>query len=302
MRPLLPFLLFTTIAVAEINRHPGGEVLPHEDYIHVVSETESPVQQLYIKAKDGLYIAAALRKPTGEGPFPALIHFHGAPGGRGMEQLTGWVRGDHGGPMWERFLQEGYVVVVADYRGGPRSTWFNQPGEDQVTAADDGVAVVEYVKTLPFVDPLRITVYGVSLGGNVALHTIAQTEVRAAILGAPAAIGFLGLNIERQTWSKEPMERFKNLQIDEATARANIEPIHCPILILVGTKDPLIHVDYLLHDSLETQGKEVRLEIYENGYHDFCMGPQGHAGRDEPLMDATLDALDLSVQFSKHLE
>ena len=35
-----------------------------------------------------------------------------------MEQLVGWSRGDPGGPVWERFLQEGYVVAVADYRGG----------------------------------------------------------------------------------------------------------------------------------------------------------------------------------------
>ena len=74
--------------------------------------------QTWIKAKDGVYIAAAVRKPKGDGPFPAIVMFHGAPGGRGMDQLVGWSRGDHGGPVWERFLQEGYVVVVADYRGG----------------------------------------------------------------------------------------------------------------------------------------------------------------------------------------
>jgi dipeptidyl aminopeptidase/acylaminoacyl peptidase len=63
-------------------------------------------------------MAAAIRKPKGEGRYPAIIMFHGAPVGRGMEQLVGWSRGDHGDPVWERFLQEGYVVAVADYRGG----------------------------------------------------------------------------------------------------------------------------------------------------------------------------------------
>jgi hypothetical protein len=46
-------------------------------------------------------------------------------------------------------------------------------------------------------------------------------------------------------------------------------------------------------------GKPVRMLIYENGYHDFVMGPQGHAGRDEPLLDATLDALERTVVFIK---
>ena len=108
-----------TAAAAEIHRNPGSTTpLPHQKYIHVVSEADSPIQQTYIKSKDGLYIAAAIRKPKGDGRYPAMIMFHGAPGGRGMEQLAGWSRGDHGGPVWERFLQEGYVVVVADYRGG----------------------------------------------------------------------------------------------------------------------------------------------------------------------------------------
>ena len=39
------------------------------------------------------------------------------------------------------------------------------------------------------------------------------------------------------------------------------------------------------------------MEIYEKGYHDFCLGPQGHAGRKEPLLDVTLDALEESVKF-----
>ena len=106
-------------ASAGITQHAGSnEALPDQKYIRVVSEKDSPVMQTWIKAKDGLYIAAAVRKPKGEGPFPAIVMLHGAPGGRGMDQLVGWSRGDHGGPVWERFLQEGFEVVVADYRGG----------------------------------------------------------------------------------------------------------------------------------------------------------------------------------------
>ena len=84
-------VLLTAHAHAEITRHAGSnEALPDKKYVHVVSEADSPVMQTWIKAKDGLYIAAAVRKPKGNGPFPALIMFHGAPGGRGMDQLVGW--------------------------------------------------------------------------------------------------------------------------------------------------------------------------------------------------------------------
>src|ERR1041384_5277149 len=119
MKIALLGFLFVIAMSAEIHQNPGSTTaLPHQKYIHVVSEADSPIQQVYIKSKDGLYIAAAIRKPKGNGRYPAMIMFHGAPGGRGMEQLVGWSRGDHGGPVWERFLQEGYAVIVADYRGG----------------------------------------------------------------------------------------------------------------------------------------------------------------------------------------
>ena len=73
---------------------------PHEKYVRVVSEADSPVQPTWIKTKDGLYVAAAVRKPRGNGPFPAIVMFHGAPGGRGMDQLVGWSQGSTGRRPW----------------------------------------------------------------------------------------------------------------------------------------------------------------------------------------------------------
>src|SRR3954451_12221093 len=98
MRAALVCILSVATAMAEVRHNPGSTTpLPHDKYIHVVSESDSPVQPTYVKTKDGLYVAAAIRKPKGSGRFPAMIIFHGAPGGRGMEQLIGWSRGDHGG-------------------------------------------------------------------------------------------------------------------------------------------------------------------------------------------------------------
>ena len=293
-------VLMPAMSVAEVVRYPGtADALPHDKYVRVVSETESPVERTYIKSKDGLYVAAAIRKPKGSGPFPAIIVFHGAPGGRGLEQLVGWSRGDHGGPVWERFLQEGFVVVVADYRGGDMNS-VSSPEPDKVTAIDDGIAVIEHVKQLAYVDAARISLYGVSLGGNLVLFLASKVPtLRSVVAGAPAPIWFLGYTLP----ATGPRPDFAKTPPDEATAKANIGPIETPILIQVGTADRLLQLDQVLHEQLVKHGKKVRMEIYEHGYHDFVLGPQGQQRRDMPqgeiLMQGTLDALERSVRFVK---
>jgi dienelactone hydrolase len=286
---------------AEITKHPGSdEALPDKKYVHVVSEADSPVQQTWIKARDGLYIAAAVRKPKGAGPFPAIVMFHGAPGGRGMDQLVGWSRGDHGGPVWERFLQEGFVVAVADYRGGDWEQ-MNTPSPKLITAIDDGISVIDYVQNLPYVDRANVSVYGVSLGGNLAMFLASRVPtLHAVVAGAPAPIRFLGYNLlpdgTRPDFAKTPP--------DATTTQANIAPIKMPVLILVGTEDRLLPLDVVLHDELAKQDKDVRLEIFEHGYHDFVLGNQGQKRGDLPhgeiLLQGALEALELTVKFVKN--
>ena len=68
MKTISCCFLLVAVAGAEIHQNPGSTTpLPHQKYIHVVSEADSPIQQAYIKSKDGLYIAAAIRKPKGDG-------------------------------------------------------------------------------------------------------------------------------------------------------------------------------------------------------------------------------------------
>ena len=155
--------------------------------------------------------------------------------------------------------------------------------------------MVEHVQSLPYVDKGKITLYGVSLGGDVVLHTVGRTKVHAAILGAPALLSFLGASLS----PPRPGEQTKPGEIDEERARKNIERISCPVLILVGTADFLIDLDRTLYKRLSAAKKLVRMDVYEKGYHDFVMGPQGHAGRAEPLLDVTLDALEEAVKFAK---
>jgi acetyl esterase/lipase len=98
-----------------------------------------------------------------------------------------------------------------------------------------------------------------------------------------------------------PRPDLSTLKADPEVAGANIATIKTPILMLVGTADPLLAIDRTLHDELASRGKSIRMEIYEHGYHDFVLGPQGHMRPDLPkgeiLLQGALDALERTLQF-----
>jgi acetyl esterase/lipase len=114
------------------------------------------------------------------------------------------------------------------------------------------------------------------------------------VFGAPALMSLLGAIVPANP--SNPAERFNGLKLDAALARKNVEAIGYPVLLLVGTADGLLQVDRQFYEVMEQAGKPIQMEIYANGYHDFCIGPQGQ-NRKEPLLDATVDALNLTVKF-----
>lgn len=305
MRFLSLLLLATCASWAQVKIHETtGKELPHTRYLEAVSQTDSPLEKLYIKTGDGLYVAAAMRKPKGPGPFPAMLVLHGAPGGRGMEQLVNWSLGKCGGPVWERLLQEGYVVVVGDYRGTlpkPASpVAVDPPAANAANAmAADALAIVEHMRTLPFIDKNRIGLYGVSLGGDVSLHVAARTPLRAVVLGAPAARNFLGAQRYASGERKDDYSNEPPPAIDAAIATANIAAMQNETLLLVGTRDGLLPLTKVLYEQLAAGGKKAELHIYRNGYHDFPMGPQCHdpVRFPQPFIDATEHALGLTMDW-----
>jgi acetyl esterase/lipase len=160
--------------------------------------------------------------------------------------------------------------------------------------------VIAFVKALPYVDAARVSLYGVSLGGNLVAYLVSKVPtIHAAILGAPAPFWFLGMQLPAGGGRPD----FSTMKPDPAVAEASIAPIRTPVLILVGTEDRLLPVATTLHDLLQQAGKSVRMDVYEHGYHDFVLGPQGQNRPDLPkgeiLLQGALDALELTVAFVK---
>src|SRR5262249_30699692 len=127
----------------------------------------------------------ALYRPTGDGPFPAVILLHGCSGVRSKDR--GWA---------EAFRQQGYVAVVVDSLSGRGIT---SPADRRKvclgldlwgsTRAADLLASLEYIRALPFVDRTRIAVVGWSHGAWAALDFLASTSADA-VTGVRAVVAF----------------------------------------------------------------------------------------------------------------
>jgi dipeptidyl aminopeptidase/acylaminoacyl peptidase len=133
---------------------------------------EVPIETVYVPSYDGAYVSAALRKPAGTGPFPAILYLHGGVGGSGMKAAANMLRGR----VPEHFHRLGYVGFAADYRR------FHF-GEDEI---QDVLAAYRLLATYPFVDKNRIAVIGGSHGGYLA-------QMLATRVAPAATVSFAGL-------------------------------------------------------------------------------------------------------------
>lgn len=126
--------------------------VPPQNNLPSIHQTEDR----FIKAKDGEEIRLRIYTPEGEGPFPALVYYHGG----------GWVIGAV--EMFEaanRFVatEANAVVVSVDYRLAPENPY--------PTPIEDCYAALEWVAehaTDINVDPAKISVGGDSAGGNLS--------------------------------------------------------------------------------------------------------------------------------------
>jgi len=223
----------------------------------------------FVRTVDGLYAACAIRKPAGDGPFPAIVFFHGAPGGRGMEYV---IKASEN-PCTQRFLKEGYVFVQGDWREA-----FPHPGVPVegygYNGIDDAVSIIRYTMNLPYVDPLKVGVWGYSSGGAIVLEAIGRIRVAAAVSGAPASFGILGLkNLPRGSWEdkgilyREIPGEVSDEDIDRDKVISIIDQISCPLFIYHGSDDFLLPMNRWLFQLIEESGKKIEIRIYEGENH-----------------------------------
>ena len=194
-------------------------------------------------------IEAYVYKPEGTGPFPVVIYNHGSPGGHEREERPFVYVG-------EMLTHRGYVVIVPERRGygkadGP--TFGEAIGEDRgprfvarvQEETDDVLAVVEFLKALPYADTKRVAVMGWSIGGIVSVLAASRSSAfRVVVDQAGGAL----------TWDQS---HAMQQALKEAAAKIRI-----PLQGMVAKKDRTTEsVKTVVHEA-EEHGATAKLIVY----------------------------------------
>jgi dienelactone hydrolase len=262
-----------------------------------VSDRASPLETITPVARDGYRGLALLRKPPGNGPFPAVVIFHG-----GLTTMPRtMLETVAAAPMASRLLAAGYVIAVTTYRSRDID-----PQSD--VSLVDSLAVVDHVRRLPSVDPKSTAIYGCSGGGDLALQLAASTDVAAVAAEEPASVLFTGVlnkDVPRRGERLTPADAAP-LMLDpqryytapfQTLTRAKIARIRAPILILQG--DVSLETKFneaVLIPELRQAGTPVEIITYHAEPHCFAFAPQS------PRPEVALKAFrDTDAFFRKHV-
>jgi dienelactone hydrolase len=211
---------------------------------------------------DTVPIPIDVQKPSGPGPFPAVVIAHDCSG------LGPTASGAPG--RWARELvSRGYVAVIPDSfstRGFPDGVC-SDPNPDRQTVspaarARDVYAALAHARTLPFVNGTRVGLMGGSHGGSTTLASMLAPDSDADPLAAEKRAGFAAAvalypacTPSRRTW------------LSASGAYRSI----APLLILIGDKDDWTPAPpcQTLVTVAQRGGQPVSIKIYPGAHHSF---------------------------------
>ncbi|NNC39081.1 MAG: alpha/beta hydrolase fold domain-containing protein [Acidimicrobiia bacterium] len=271
----------------------------------VVNETiaGSECDLMYVEVWDGLYTPIGLRKPEGPGPFPVVLLASGN-GGEGMA----WIRDAiaNRGYIMDRLVKAGYACAWIRYRtevelgyhnGGPLIRDMRQGRElfnRSPLEYEDEIAVIDFFKTLPYCDPDRVGLIGMSHGGEMVMKLASEYHGAAvAVASEPASHEYLALtpdetafvNEDTQLMNIESMmmtdvEKVRR-RIDHDVAMERISGIQTPILVMGRETDELQGIFRLNYELLMEAGKEVEWVSYDHDLHGYVYPLRGGDGEYE---------------------
>ncbi len=232
-----------------------------------IGQSSPPATQQTVEISSGkLHLKAFLWKPTGPGPFPAVLFNHGS-GGADAATTAGMPITEAAEKLAPLFLKHGYAFLYLFRRGqGPSADQapFMQDVLQHEEAAkgkearqhlqfilgttdqlDDVTAALSFLKTVPGVDVERIAVAGHSFGGQLTLLAAERDHaVRAVVTFGAAA----------NSWERSPELRERLLMAVRRTS--------APIMLIHAANDYSTAAGAALAAELDRLHKPHLLKIY----------------------------------------
>jgi dipeptidyl-peptidase-4 len=212
-----------------------------------------------IKAADGSALYWKMITPPLEPGkrYPVVFEHYGGPTGQTVTKA--WIPA-----IDEALVAKGYIVFDIDNRGSPnRGVDF----EKQIYRAMGSVEVAdqkagaEYLKSLPFVDPLKIAIYGWSYGGYM---TLKQLEADPGLYAA----GIAGASVTKwELYDTAYTERYMGTPQTDAAAYArsdaiaDADRIRDPLLIIHGMSDDNVFFENSSELIAKLQHEDIPFEM-----------------------------------------
>jgi dipeptidyl-peptidase-4 len=241
-----------------------------------------------LKARDGQTLYYQLLKPRHLEPgkrYPVIVDVYGGPGVQRVRRAWGGYPRTNEGFFRQYLVQHGYVVFTLDNRGsGFRDVQFETALYEHMGSVEveDQVAGVHYLKTLPYVDPARIGVFGWSYGGYMALMCMLQApkDFAAGVAGAPVTDWILYDTHYTERYMSTPQANEGGYQAGNVlTYAANLSG---PLLVMHGMADDNVLFTHstTLFKKLQDLNKPFEMMTYPGSKHALLRfastGPHGY--------------------------
>ncbi|GAB3999740.1 S9 family peptidase [Spirosoma daeguense] len=237
-----------------------------------------PKQFFQTKAADGTTLHGWAMRPadfdsTGTKKYPVLMFVYGGPGSQTVK--NDWDNRDF---FWyQTLVQKGYVIVSVDGRGtGARGTAFRNVTYAQLgkLETEDQIAVARQLKTLPYVDPARVGIWGWSYGGYMTAlcMTLGAEVFKSGISVAPVTNWRFYDSIYTERYLKRPQENAAGY--DDNSPVTHASKLRGPFLLIHGTGDDNVHFQnsVAFENALIEAGKQFQSFYYPNRNHGIYGG------------------------------
>jgi dienelactone hydrolase len=302
---------------------PPAESIPTHGYVIAskpVKGTDTPADYTMVLTRDEIYVPIIVRKPKGNGPFPAITMGWGE-GREGMKKVENLA--ERFSQMQDHMVARGYVVVTVNYRNEipyayeqskpPQNLPDSISGERRMLKSgptldhEDLIAIIRYLQTLPYVDKNAVGAMGVSHSGEMIMKASSEYTFGAGVCIEPANHEFLTVNTGPNAPRKGTEIQYNDIEVarknaNKAGGMERIQRINTPILIFGRETDHQQGIFKLTYEWMKEAGKDVQWFSFDHPTHGyvFILNQPDGSYRPDEIQQKTFEIF--MDYFDKHLK